>query len=129
MSNYSMRLPVGRPEPVQGFDDLYQLGRDDTGEYAWRILLGELTDLLPIAHNGGSDTLFLDLDPATHGRLHAFVHGVDLLGYLGSRVRKGHRQRSHRPLAAKRQGVAGQEPPGWHAEASAPARSAQPITI
>lgn len=52
------------------FDDLYQLGRDDDGEYGRGTLLGEylrsrdgwlahevsLTGLLPIARNGGNDT-------------------------------------------------------------------------
>ncbi|MFF9914908.1 hypothetical protein [Streptomyces sp. NPDC013457] len=56
----------------------------------WGTLLGEycrsrdgwlahevsLAGLLPIARNGGSDTLFLDLNPATHGQLHAFVYGI-----------------------------------------------------
>jgi hypothetical protein len=41
-----------------------------------------LAGLLPISRNGGSDTLFLDLNPATHGQLHAFVHGISLPGYL-----------------------------------------------
>ncbi|MGW2203206.1 SMI1/KNR4 family protein [Streptomyces sp. NPDC001774] len=87
---YSARLSACDPEPLQSFDDLYQLGRDDDGEYGWGALLGEyrrsrdgllarevsLAGLLPIARNGGSDTLILDLNPATHGQLHAFVHGI-----------------------------------------------------
>ncbi|MFB6780488.1 SMI1/KNR4 family protein [Streptomyces sp. NPDC056352] len=95
---YSVHLSACEPEPLQGFDDLYQLGRDDAGEYGWGTLLGEyrrsrdgwlaenvpLTGLLPIARNGGSDTLFLDLNPATHGQLHAFVHAIAWPGYLGS---------------------------------------------
>ncbi|MCY0934571.1 SMI1/KNR4 family protein [Streptomyces sp. H34-S4] len=98
--DYSMHLPACEPEPLQGFDDLYQLGRDDAGEYGWGTLLGEyrrsrdgwlaenvsLTGLLPIARNGGSDTLFLDLNPATHGQLHAFIHAIPHPGYLGSHV-------------------------------------------
>ncbi|MFI0928584.1 SMI1/KNR4 family protein [Streptomyces sp. NPDC021012] len=98
--DYSVRLPACEPEPVQGFDELFQLGRDDAGEYGWGTLLGEyrrsrggrpaenahLTGLLPIARNGGSDTLFLDLNAATHGQLHAFVHAVPLPEYLGSHV-------------------------------------------
>ncbi|AWW41850.1 MULTISPECIES: SMI1/KNR4 family protein [Streptomyces] len=93
---YSVRLPACEPEPFQSFDDLYQLGRDDDGDYGWGTLLGEyrrsrdgwlaqevsLAGLLPIARNGGSDTLFLDLNPATHGQLHAFVHGIPIPGYL-----------------------------------------------
>jgi hypothetical protein len=93
---YSVRLPACEPEPVQSFDDLYQLGRDGDGGYGWGTLLGEyrrsrdgwlagevsLVGLLPIARNGGSDTLFLDLNPATHGQLHAFVHGIPHPGYL-----------------------------------------------
>lgn len=92
---YSVRLPACEPEPLQSFDDLYQLGRDNDDEYGWGTLLGEyrrsrdgwlahevsLAGLLPIARNGGSDTLFLDLNPATHGRLHAFVHGIPHPGY------------------------------------------------
>ncbi|MFE7394564.1 hypothetical protein [Streptomyces sp. NPDC057582] len=76
------------------------MGRDDVGEYGWGTLLGEyrrsrdgwlaenvsLTGLLPIARNGGSDTLFLDLNPATHGQLHAFVHAIAWPGYLGNHV-------------------------------------------
>lgn len=97
---YSVRLPACEPEPVQSFDDLYQLGRDGDGEYGWGTLLGEyrrsrdgwlagevsLAGLLPIARNGGSDTLFLDLNPATHGQLHAFVHGIPHPGYLSKGV-------------------------------------------
>ncbi|MEV7239574.1 SMI1/KNR4 family protein [Streptomyces sp. NPDC051020] len=84
---YSVRMPACEPEPFQSFDDLHQLGRDDKGEYGWGTLLGEyrrsrdgwlanevsLAGLLPIARNGGCDTLFLDLNPTTHGQLHAFV--------------------------------------------------------
>ncbi|MGW4651192.1 SMI1/KNR4 family protein [Kitasatospora sp. NPDC004289] len=87
---YSVRLPACEPEPLQGFDDLHRLGRDEGGEYGYGTLLGEyrrlsgwwlarevsLSGLLPIARNGGSDTLFLDLNPAAHGQLHAFVHGI-----------------------------------------------------
>ncbi|MFD5890564.1 SMI1/KNR4 family protein [Streptomyces sp. NPDC060334] len=97
---YSVRLPDCEPELLQSFDDLYQLGRDGDGEYGWGTLLGEyrrsregwlagevsLTGLLPIARNGGNDTLFLDLNPATHGQLHAFVHGISWPGYLSKGV-------------------------------------------
>lgn len=98
--DYSVRLAACEPEPVQGFSDLYQLGRDDADEYGWGTLLGEyrcsrdgwlaehvsLTGLLPIARNGGSDTLFLDLNPATRGQLHGFIHAIPHPGYLGSLV-------------------------------------------
>ncbi|MGI5484696.1 SMI1/KNR4 family protein [Streptomyces lavendofoliae] len=98
--DYSVRLPACEPEPLQGFDSVYQLGRDAAGEYGWGTLLGEyrrsrdgwlaehvsLTGLLPIARNGGSDTLFLDLNPATHGQLHGFIHAIPHPGYLGSHV-------------------------------------------
>lgn len=97
---YSVRLPDCEPEPLQSFDDLYQLGRDGDGEYGWGTLLGEyrrsregwladevsLAGLLPIARNGGSDTLFLDLNPAAHGQLHAFFHGISWPGYLSKGV-------------------------------------------
>ncbi|MGW2018020.1 SMI1/KNR4 family protein [Streptomyces sp. NPDC001927] len=97
---YSVRLSACGPEPFQSFDDLYQLGRDSDGGYGWGTLLGEcrrsrdgwlarevsLVGLLPIARNGGSDTLFLDLNPATQGRLHAFVHGIPHPGYLSKGV-------------------------------------------
>ncbi|MEV4333361.1 SMI1/KNR4 family protein [Streptomyces sp. NPDC049597] len=97
---YSVRLPACDPEQFQSFDDLYQLGRDGDGEYGWGTLLGEYrrsrdawlahevspAGLLPIARNGGSDTLFLDLNPATHGQLHAFVQGIPHLGYLSKGV-------------------------------------------
>jgi hypothetical protein len=45
-----------------------------------------LTGLLPIARNGGSDVLFLNLNPATHGQLHAFLHAIAWPGYLGDHV-------------------------------------------
>ncbi|GHF10838.1 hypothetical protein GCM10014715_78110 [Streptomyces spiralis] len=97
---YSVRVPACEPEPFQGFDDLYQLGRDEDGEYGWGTLVGEyrrsrdgglakevpLAGLLPIARNGGSDTLFLDLNQATHGQLHAFVQGIPHPGYLSKGV-------------------------------------------
>ncbi|MFE6855169.1 SMI1/KNR4 family protein [Streptomyces sp. NPDC057674] len=97
---YSVRLQACEPEPFQSFDDLHQLGRDDAGEYGWGTLSGEyrrsrggwlarevsLAGLLPIARNGGSDTLFLDLNPATRGQLHAFVHGIPHPGYLSKGV-------------------------------------------
>ncbi|MBT2471747.1 SMI1/KNR4 family protein [Streptomyces sp. ISL-66] len=97
---YSVHLPGCEPEPLQSFDGLYQLGRDHDGDYGWGTLLGEyrrtregwlaeevsLTGLLPIARNGGSDTLFLDLNPATHGQLHAFVHGISWPGYLSTNI-------------------------------------------
>jgi hypothetical protein len=36
-----VRLPACEPEPLQGFDDLHQLGRDGAGEYGRGTLLGE----------------------------------------------------------------------------------------
>ncbi|MGW4087759.1 SMI1/KNR4 family protein [Streptomyces sp. NPDC004822] len=97
---YSVRIPACEPEAVQSFDCLYQLGRNDAGEYGWGTLLGEYrhsrserpaenvppTGLLPIARNGGNDVLFLDLNPATHGQVHAFVHAISWPGYLGRHV-------------------------------------------
>lgn len=97
---YSVHVPDGGPEPFQSFDQLYRLGRDRDGDYGWGTLLGEyrrsregwlagevsLVGLLPIARNGGSDTLFLDLNPATHGELQAFVHGIPHPGYLARNV-------------------------------------------
>ncbi|MEV8534001.1 hypothetical protein [Streptomyces sp. NPDC051211] len=61
------------------------------GEYrrsrdGWLAAEVPLAGLLPIARNGGSDTLFLDLNPATHGQLHAFVHGIHQPGYLSTGV-------------------------------------------
>jgi hypothetical protein len=99
--DYSVGLPACEPEPVQSFDSVYRLGRDDAGEYGWGTLLGEyrrsrdgwlaenvpLTGLLPIARSGGSDVLFLDLNPGTtHGRLHAFIHAITWPGHLGDHV-------------------------------------------
>ncbi|MCB5163907.1 SMI1/KNR4 family protein [Streptomyces bambusae] len=97
---YAVRLPACEPEPWQSFDALYQPGRNADGEYGWGTLLGEyrrsrtwqlpdevpLAGLLPVARNGGGDTLFLDLNPATPGRLHAFVHGIPHAGYLPTGV-------------------------------------------
>ena len=94
--DYSVHLANCEPEPLQSFNDLYHLGRDSAGEYGFGTLLGEyrhssaswlageisLVGLLPIARNSGSDTLFLDLNPATHGRLHAFIHGIPWPGRL-----------------------------------------------
>lgn len=93
---YSVPLPECEPEPLQSFGELHRLGRDSAGEYGYGTLLGEyrrsrhwllaegvsLSGLLPIARNGGDDTLFLDLNPATQGRLHAFVHGISWPGRL-----------------------------------------------
>jgi len=87
---YAIRVPNCEPEPHQSFSELYRLGHDEKGEYGYGTLLGEyrrqsggwldsevsLDGLLPIARNGGGDTLFLDLNPATHGSAHAFVHGI-----------------------------------------------------
>lgn len=93
---YAVEVPAGgRETELQSFNDLYRLGRNSQGEYGYGSLLGEyrhksgwwpadevsLEGLLPIARNGGSDTLFLDLNPATHGQLHAFVHGTPWPGY------------------------------------------------
>ncbi len=100
MLDYSIRLLACDPEPVQSFDNLYQLGRDDADEYGWGTLLGAyrrsrdgwlaesvpLTGLLPVARNGGNDILFLELSRATHGQLHAFVHAITWPGYLGNHV-------------------------------------------
>ncbi|MFG2640098.1 hypothetical protein ACGFYP_03835 [Streptomyces sp. NPDC048370] len=55
-------------------------------EIGWLAESVSLTGLLPIARNGGSDTLFLDLNPATHGQLHGFIHAIPHPGYLGSHV-------------------------------------------
>lgn len=93
---YAVHMPACEPDSLQSFDSLNQLGRDSSGEYGYGTLLGEyrscsdwwladevsLAGLLPIARNGGSDTLFLDLNPATHGRVHAFVHGIPWPGRL-----------------------------------------------
>ncbi|WP_448317042.1 SMI1/KNR4 family protein [Streptomyces sp. CO7] len=100
MLDYSIRLPACDPEPMQSFGELHHLGRDDADEYGWGTLLGEyrrsrdgwlaenvpLTGLLPVARNGGNDILFLDLNPATYGQLHAFVHAIPWPGYLGNHV-------------------------------------------
>ncbi|MFB7948486.1 SMI1/KNR4 family protein [Kitasatospora phosalacinea] len=88
--DYSVHLPECEPEPLHAFDELYVLGRDATGRYGPGTLLGEyrsstepeFRDLLPIARSGGGDTLFLDLAPATHGRLCAFVSGIPWPGRL-----------------------------------------------
>ncbi|MDN3029517.1 SMI1/KNR4 family protein [Streptomyces sp. S.PB5] len=94
--SYTVRLPACEAEPLQSFDELHRLGRDGSGEYGHGTLLGEYrrckewrlgddvrpSGLLPIARNGGGDTLFLDLDPAACGRLHAFVHGIAWPGRL-----------------------------------------------
>jgi hypothetical protein len=97
---YAIDFPAGEPDSeIIGFNDLYRLGRDEHGDYGYGTLLGEyrnnaswwlasevsLHGLLPIARNGGSDTLFLDLNPATHGQVHAFVHGLP--GWTGLRQR------------------------------------------
>ncbi|MEU3497892.1 SMI1/KNR4 family protein [Kitasatospora cineracea] len=88
--DYTVHLPECEPEPLHGFDALHTLGRDAAGRYGPGTLLGEYRDntrpefrsLLPIARSGGGDTLFLDLAPATHGRLCAFVFGVPWPGRL-----------------------------------------------
>ncbi|MEY9850006.1 hypothetical protein [Streptacidiphilus sp. MAP5-3] len=62
------------------------LGEYRRSRVGWLAENVSLTGLLPIARNGGSDTLFLDLNPATHGQLHAFIHAISHPGYLGNHV-------------------------------------------
>ncbi|MFI6937721.1 SMI1/KNR4 family protein [Streptomyces sp. NPDC050418] len=98
---YAVHVPGCEPSPVQGFDELHRLGRNRKDEYGWGTLVGEyqksrewwladevpLAGLLPIARNGGSDTVFLDLNPgAGHGQVCAFVHGTPLPGYMSQGV-------------------------------------------
>lgn len=95
---YAIDIPAGEPDSeTLGFNELYRLGRGEDGDYGYGTLLGEyrggssgwlaaevpLDGLLPIARNGGGDTLFLDLSPAAHGHVHAFVHGLP--GWAGPR--------------------------------------------
>ncbi|MGA5295336.1 SMI1/KNR4 family protein [Streptomyces koyangensis] len=97
---YAVRLPACAPEPLQSFDRLYRLGRDEHGEHGWGTLLGEYRrgeelwhevfghpGLLPVARNDGGDTLLIDLSPGAGGRLHAAVHGIPLAGYVTGNVR------------------------------------------
>ncbi|MFE1547619.1 hypothetical protein [Streptomyces sp. NPDC058718] len=81
---YRGRLVMGpfrpfEPSEVERLERAVGLGPDDGDEYGWGTLLGEycrsrdgrladeawLDGLLPIARNGGSDVLFLDVNPAT----------------------------------------------------------------
>jgi hypothetical protein len=87
---YAIRLPASAGGEVLGFTDVHQVGRDQRGEYGYGTLLGEyrrhaesaavgqlpVEDLLPIAVDGGGDTLYLDVGSRTPGRLLAFVHGL-----------------------------------------------------
>ncbi|UMP05394.1 SMI1/KNR4 family protein [Amycolatopsis sp. EV170708-02-1] len=87
---YDIRVPPGDAGEVVGFTELYQVGRDQRGEYGYSTLLGQcrrrkdwwlaehisMEWLLPIAGSGGNDTLFLDLGPENTGRLVAFVQGL-----------------------------------------------------
>ncbi|MEU7377231.1 SMI1/KNR4 family protein [Streptomyces albidoflavus] len=97
---YAVHLPACAPEPLQSFNRLYRLGRDEHGEYGWGTLLGEYRrgeelwhevfghpGLLPVARNDGGDTLLIDLSPGAGGRLHAAVHGIPLAGYVTDNVR------------------------------------------
>jgi hypothetical protein len=84
--DYSVRVPPGPDGEIIAFSDLYRAGRDDRGEYGFGTLTGEYRQwakiigagraLLPIAHNGGGDTLFLELDGQSPGRVIAFIHGL-----------------------------------------------------
>ncbi len=87
---YGVRVPPDGNGEVVSFEDLYRVGGDDSGEYGPGTLIGEyrrrhdwwlaehvaMEHLLPIARGGGGDTLFLDLDPESFGRLHALVYGL-----------------------------------------------------
>ncbi|MGW4376918.1 SMI1/KNR4 family protein [Streptomyces albidoflavus] len=97
---YAVHLPACAPEPLQSFNRLYRLGRDEHGEHGWGTLLGEYRrgeelwhevfghpGLLPVARNDGGDTLLIDLSPGGGGRLHAAVHGIPLAGYVTDSVR------------------------------------------
>ncbi|GLW72819.1 hypothetical protein Kpho02_51180 [Kitasatospora phosalacinea] len=93
--DYAVHLPECGPEPLHAFDELYALGPDADGRYGSGTLLGEyrrydaepeFRSLLPIARSGGGDTLLLDLNPATYGRLCAAVSGVPWPGRLSHAV-------------------------------------------
>ncbi|RSM91642.1 SMI1/KNR4 family protein [Kibdelosporangium aridum] len=87
---YDIRVPPNDDGEIIGFTELLHIGRNEQGEYGYGTLLGayqrqqerslgehiSMKRLLPIARDGGNDTLFLDLDPRDGGRLIAFVHGL-----------------------------------------------------
>jgi hypothetical protein len=88
--DYDVRLPIEVGGEVLCFSQIFHLGRDRSGHYGYGTLIGEyrtrnslwisehrsLERMLPIAEDGGSDLLCLDLDPETYGRVMAFVHGL-----------------------------------------------------
>lgn len=88
--HYSIRLPPGAGAEAIEFGDLYRIGRDSRGGYGYGTLAGEYrrrslcrqgekaatANLLPIARDGGGDTLYLELGGQAPGRLAAFVHGL-----------------------------------------------------
>ena len=84
--DYSVRVPSGPDGEAIVFSDLYHAGRDDQGEYGFGTLLGEYWHwaqiigagrvLLPVARDGGGDTLFLELGGQSPGRVIAFIRGL-----------------------------------------------------
>jgi SMI1 / KNR4 family (SUKH-1) len=99
--DYEIRMPASTGGESIAFTDLYQLGRDQHGGYGYGTLIGEyrkrqqcwwaekvcLDNLMPIARDGGDDTLYFDLNPETCGRLVAFVHGLpSWTGHSGENV-------------------------------------------
>jgi SMI1 / KNR4 family (SUKH-1) len=87
---YSIRLPAASGGETISFDDVYRIGKDQHGEYGYGTLVGEyrrrsqcwwaneipVASLLPVARDGGGDTLYIDIADKTVGRLVAFVHGL-----------------------------------------------------
>jgi hypothetical protein len=87
--DYSVRVPPGPDGEIIAFSDLYRAARDDRddrdeyglgtllGEYRhWAPIIGPGRVLLPIARDGGGDTLFLELAGHSPGRVIAFIHGL-----------------------------------------------------
>jgi hypothetical protein len=88
--DYAIRMPSSAGGESLAFTDLYLPGRDRDGAYGYGTLIGEyrmrrqswwaehvcLDNLMPIARDGGDDTLYLDLNLETQGRLVAFVYGL-----------------------------------------------------
>lgn len=87
---YDIRVPPSDTGEAIGFTELYQVGRDQRGEYGYGTLLGEyrrrndwwlaehvsMEWMLPIARTAGNGFLFIDLSPDNIGRVVAFVPGL-----------------------------------------------------
>lgn len=76
---YSVSLPPGGEGELISFDELTPASRLSQAWQDHQVeaeMAGFPPDLLPVANDGCGSRLYLDLRPATHGQVLAFVHGL-----------------------------------------------------